>query len=140
MTQQRLKDMDWMLKDLAVSVPHTRHVVLLSADGLCMAQFGSEKDSGDRLAAAASGLKSLAQSISREFPDGEGDVRMVVLEVSGGFFYLMAAGMRSYLAVTADEGVNAGLMSQRMRDLVARIGGHLSSAPRPPEPPEQAVR
>lgn len=141
MTQQRLKNMDWMLKDLAVSVPQTRHVVVLSADGLCMAQFGTDPDSdhatdkaaADRLAAASSGLKSLAQSVAAEFPEGDGGVRMVAIEVEGGFYYLMAAGPQAYLAVTADEGVSAGLMSQRMRDLVARLGEHLTSPPRTSE-------
>ncbi|MDB1087842.1 roadblock/LC7 domain-containing protein [Streptomyces sp. ACA25] len=125
--------MDWMLEDLALSVPRTRHVVVLSADGLCMARYSTDQDTGDRLAAASSGLKSLAQSVAGEFPHSTGEVRMVVLEVDGGFFYLMAAGDRSYLAVTADDGVDAGLMSQRMRDLVARIGAHLSTAQRLPE-------
>lgn len=132
-TQQRLRNMDWLLKDLAVTVPRTRHIVLLSADGLCMAQWGADKDAADRLAAASSGLKSLAQSVAAEFPHSEGGVRMVVLEVDGGFFYLMAAAANSCLAVTADEGVDAGLMSRRMRDLVIRIGDHLASPPRAPE-------
>ena len=57
-------------------------------------------------------------------------MRMVVIEINGGFFYLMAAGANAYLAVLADEGVDAGLMSNRMRDLVARIGAHLTSPPR----------
>ncbi|SFK07969.1 roadblock/LC7 domain-containing protein [Streptomyces pini] len=89
--------MDWVLKDLAVTVPRTRHTVLLSADGLCMARWGADKDAADRPAAASSGLKSLAQSVA------------------------------------ADEGVDAGLMSRRMRDLVIRIGDHLASPPRAPE-------
>jgi predicted regulator of Ras-like GTPase activity (Roadblock/LC7/MglB family) len=42
----------------------------------------------------------------------------------------MAAGSRAYLAVLADEGVDAGLMGQQMRNLVARIGEHLTSPPR----------
>ncbi len=33
---------------------------------------------------------------------------MVVIEVSGGFMYLMAAGAGAHLAVLADEGVDAG--------------------------------
>ena len=37
---------------------------------------------------------------------------MVVIEIDGGFFYLMAAGAGAYLAVLADEGVDAGLMGQ----------------------------
>lgn len=129
MIQQRA-NMDWMLKDLATSVPQTRHVVVLSADGLRMAQWGSDTDTADRLAAACAGLQSLAAAVATEFPHGDGRMRLVVIEMSGGFFYLMAAGAGAYLAVLADEGVDAGLMGQRMRDLVARIGEHLSSPPR----------
>jgi predicted regulator of Ras-like GTPase activity (Roadblock/LC7/MglB family) len=133
-------NMDWILKDLATSVPETRHVVVLSSDGLSIAEFspvrgtGGGTDTGDRLAAACAGLQSLAEAIAAEFPHGEGRMRLVVIEVDGGFFYLMAAGQGAYLAVLADEGVDAGLMGQRMRDLVARIGEHLSSAPRSSEP------
>ncbi len=68
--------------------------------------------------------------MSAEFPHSDGRMRMVVIELDGGFFYLMAAGAGAYLAVLADEGVDAGLIGQRMRDLVARIGEHLSSPPR----------
>ncbi len=129
MIQQRA-NMDWMLKDLADSVPQTRHVVVLSSDGLRMAQYGTDTDTADRLAAACAGLQSLAAAVGAEFPHGDGRMRLVVIEMSGGFFYLMAAGARAYLAVLADEGVDAGLMGQRMRDLVARIGEHLSTPPR----------
>ncbi|MFF8829621.1 roadblock/LC7 domain-containing protein [Streptomyces sp. NPDC015131] len=129
MSQQR-PDMDWMLKDLAESVPQTRHVIVLSADGLRMAQYGAETDTADRLAAACAGLQSLAGAVAAELPRSEGRMRLVVIEMDGGFFYLMAAGAGAYLAVLADEGVDAGLMGQRMRDLVARIGEHLSSPPR----------
>ncbi|WP_211122241.1 MULTISPECIES: roadblock/LC7 domain-containing protein [Streptomyces] len=128
-TQPRF-NMDWMLRDLASSVPQTRHVVLLSSDGLCMAQVGTDKDTADRLAAACAGLQSLSGAIATEFPDGDGRMRLVVIEVDGGFFYLMAAGVSSYLAVLAEDSVDAGLMGQCMRDLVARLGEHLSSPPR----------
>ncbi|PBC69639.1 putative regulator of Ras-like GTPase activity (Roadblock/LC7/MglB family) [Streptomyces sp. TLI_235] len=129
MTQTR-SNMDWMLKDLADSVPMTRHVVVLSVDGLRMAQYGADNDTADRLAAACAGLQSLSAAVAHEFPNGRGRMRMVVIEVEGGFFYLMAAGANAYLAVLANEGVDAGLMGLRMRDLVARIGAHLSSPTR----------
>jgi predicted regulator of Ras-like GTPase activity (Roadblock/LC7/MglB family) len=142
-TQQRinrLKNMDWLLRDLAATVPTIRHIVVLSADGLCMARHSTERDSAERIAAAASGIKSLATSIAAEFPPQEPDaagrgedVRMVIMELAGGFFYLMSAGEKSYLAVTAGPEVDPGLVSNRMRDLVLRIGEHLSSAPRAPE-------
>lgn len=129
MISQR-SNMDWMLKDLAESVPETRHVVVLSADGLRIAQYGTDPDTADRLAAACAGLQSLARAVAVELPEGDGRMRMVVIEMAGGFFYLMAAGQRAYLAVLAEEGVDAGLMGQRMRDLVARIGEHLTTPPR----------
>nr|WP_244319424.1 roadblock/LC7 domain-containing protein [Streptomyces chattanoogensis] len=129
MTQQRL-NMNWMLEGLATSVPHTRDVVVLSSDGLCMAQYGTDEDTADRLAAACAGLQSLSAAIATEFPHGDGRMKLVVIEVNGGFFYLMAAGAGAYLAVLADDDVDAGLMGQGMRDLVARIGQHLTSPPR----------
>ncbi|THA27515.1 roadblock/LC7 domain-containing protein [Streptomyces sp. RKND-216] len=122
--------MDWMLKDLAESVPQTRHVVVLSSDGLCMARHATDQDTADRIAAIGSGLQSLSVAIAAEFEHSSGRMRMVVIEVDGGFMYLMAAGAGAHLAVLADEGVDAGLVGQCMRDLVARIGAHLTSPPR----------
>jgi predicted regulator of Ras-like GTPase activity (Roadblock/LC7/MglB family) len=127
---QQRANMDWMLKDLAESVPQTRQVVVLSADGLRIAQYGADTDGADRLAAACAGLQSLAAAVASEFPHSDGRMRLVVIEVTGGLFYLMAAGVGAYLAVLADDGVDAGLIGARMRDLVARIGEHLSSPPR----------
>lgn len=129
MTQLR-PNLDWMLKDLMDGVPGTRHVVVLSADGLRMAQYATEEAAADRLAAACAGLQSLSSAIAAEFPQGDRRMRLVVIETGGGFFYLMAAGPGAYLAVVADAGVDAGLMGQQMRDLVARIGEHLASIPR----------
>ncbi|MGW6456085.1 roadblock/LC7 domain-containing protein [Streptomyces sp. NPDC055078] len=128
--QSNQTNMDWMLKDLAAGVPQTRHVVVLSADGLRMAQYGADNDTADRLAAACAGLQSLAGAVAAELPGSDGRMHLVVIEMSGGFFYLMAAGSGAFLAVLADEGVDAGLMGQRMRDLVLRIGEHLSTPPR----------
>ncbi|MBO8191467.1 roadblock/LC7 domain-containing protein [Streptomyces oryzae] len=126
----RQPDMDWMLKDLAESVPQTRHVVLLSSDGLCMAQCPPDRDTSDRLAAIGAGVQSLAGAAAEEFPHSNGQMRMVVMEVDGGFLHLMAAGEGAHLVVLVDEGVDMGLVGQQMRDLVARIGAHLTSPPR----------
>ncbi|MFE5853768.1 MULTISPECIES: roadblock/LC7 domain-containing protein [unclassified Streptomyces] len=128
--QSNQTNMDWMLKDLAEGVPQTRHVVVLSADGLRMAQYGADNDTADRLAAACAGLQSLAGAVASELPGSDGRMHLVVIEMTGGFFYLMAAGAGAFLAVLADEGVDAGLMGQQMRDLVLRIGEHLSTPPR----------
>ncbi|MFF1698001.1 roadblock/LC7 domain-containing protein [Streptomyces sp. NPDC055239] len=129
MIQQRA-NFDWMLKELADGVPQTRQIVVLSADGLRIARYGGDPDGADRLAAACAGLQSLAAAVATEIPQSGGGMRMVIIEVDGGYFYLMAAGAGAYLAVLADETVDAGLVGNRMRDLVVRIGAHLTSPPR----------
>ncbi|GAA1548946.1 roadblock/LC7 domain-containing protein [Streptomyces albidochromogenes] len=129
MIQQRA-NFDWMLKELADGVPQVQQIVVLSADGLRIARHGGDPDAADRLAAACAGLQSLAAAVATEIPYSEGKMRLVVIEVDGGLFYLMAAGTGAYLAVLADDTVDAGLMGARMRDLVIRIGAHLTSPPR----------
>lgn len=129
MIQQRA-NFDWMLKELADGVPQTRQIVVLSADGLRIARYGGDPDAADRLAAACAGLQSLAAAVATEVPASDGQMRMVIIEVTGAYFYLMAAGAGAYLAVLADETVDAGLIAARMRDLVVRIGAHLTSPPR----------
>jgi predicted regulator of Ras-like GTPase activity (Roadblock/LC7/MglB family) len=125
-----LPNIDWMLKELAASVPHVRHVVVLSSDGLCIGQANTEIDAADSIAAACSGMQSLSKAIAQKFPHGDGSMRMVGIEVDGGYFSMMAAGPGACLAVLADEEVDAGLLGARMRALVVRIGQHMTSPPR----------
>ncbi|AXG81305.1 MULTISPECIES: roadblock/LC7 domain-containing protein [Streptomyces] len=129
MIQQRA-NMDWMLKELADGVPQIHQIVVLSADGLRIARHGGDPDAADRLAAACAGLQSLAAAVAVEIPHSDGRMRLVVIEIGGGFFYLMEAGAGAYLAVLAADTVDAGLVGARMRDMVVRIGAHLTSPPR----------
>ncbi|MEU5582165.1 MULTISPECIES: roadblock/LC7 domain-containing protein [Streptomyces] len=129
MIQQRA-NFDWMLKELADGVPQTRQIVVLSADGLRIARYGGDPDAADRIAAACAGLQSLATAVATEIPHSDGGMKMVIIEIDGGYFYMMAAGAGAYLAVLADVTVDAGLVAARMRDLVVRIGAHLTSPPR----------
>ncbi|MFJ2605060.1 roadblock/LC7 domain-containing protein [Streptomyces sp. NPDC091279] len=129
MIQQRA-NFDWMLKDLADGVPGIEMIVVLSADGLRIARYGGDPDAADRVAAACAGLQSLAGAVAHEIPDSDGRMKMVIIEINGGYFYLMAAGANAYLAVLSDVVAEPGLMSNRMRDLVVRIGAHLTSPPR----------
>ncbi|MEV6329165.1 roadblock/LC7 domain-containing protein [Streptomyces sp. NPDC051909] len=119
-----------MLTELVGSVPYVRHVVVLSSDGLCIGQANTTPDTADSIAAACSGIQSLAKAIAQMFPHGDGSTRMVGIEADGGYFSLMAAGPGAYLAVLADEEVDAGLLGDRMRTLVVRIGQHMTSPPR----------
>ncbi|GAA3307697.1 roadblock/LC7 domain-containing protein [Streptomyces cinereospinus] len=123
-------DFDWMLQNLAKGVPGIHMIVVLSADGLRIARHGGDPDTADRVAAACAGLQSLASAVADEIPTSDGQMRMILIEVNGGYFYLMAAGPNAYLAVLSDIVAEPGLMSAQMRDLVDRIGPHLTSPPR----------
>ncbi|MEU7056473.1 roadblock/LC7 domain-containing protein [Streptomyces sp. NPDC046197] len=129
MIQQRA-NFDWMLKELHDGVPGIEMIVVLSADGLRIARYGGDPDAADRVAAACAGLQSLASAVAVEIPDSDGRMKLVIIEIHGGYFYLMSAGANAYLAVLADIRTEPGLMSSRMRDLVVRIGAHLTSPPR----------
>ncbi|GAA3781324.1 roadblock/LC7 domain-containing protein [Streptomyces phyllanthi] len=129
MTKPRA-NFDWMLKDLADGVPGIQQIVVLSADGLRIARYGGDPDTADRVAAACAGLQSLAGAVAAEINTGDGRMRVVIIEIQGGYFYMMEAGPNAYLAVLANAIAEPGLMSNRMRDLVARIGSHLASPPR----------
>ncbi|GGW19441.1 dynein regulation protein LC7 [Streptomyces capoamus] len=128
MIQQR-GNLDWMLKQLNDGVPGIEMIVVLSADGLRIARYGGDPDAADRVAAACAGVQSLAGAIVQELP-GAGDMKTVVFEIDGGYFYLMNAGPGAFLAVLSDVTCEPGRMSGMMRDLVVRIGAHLTSPPR----------
>ena len=127
---QQQGNFDWMLKELADSVPGVEQIVVLSADGLRIARYGGDADGADRVAAACAGLQSLAAAVAGEIPQSDGRMRLVIIEINGGYFYLMAAGANAYLAVLSDIITEPGHMSARMSDLVVRIGAHLTSPPR----------
>jgi predicted regulator of Ras-like GTPase activity (Roadblock/LC7/MglB family) len=122
--------MDWLLQGLVDGVPGARHALVLTADGMRLAHYAVEEDVADRLAAICAGLQSLSSAVAEMFPGGDQRTRMIVIEVGGGFFYVMAAGEGAFVAVVADEGVDAGLMGRQLRDLVVRIGEHLASPAR----------
>ncbi|WP_373311278.1 roadblock/LC7 domain-containing protein [Streptomyces fumanus] len=119
-----------MLRDLYNGVPGVEMIVVLSADGLRIARYSGDPDAADRVAAACAGLQSLAGAVAQEIPGSDGRMKLVIIEINGGYFYLMAAGPNAYLAVLSDVTCEPGRMSNRMADLVARIGPHLTSPAR----------
>ena len=129
MIQQR-QNFDWVLKELYDGVPGIEMIVVLSADGLRIARYAGDPDAADRVAAACAGLQSLASAVADEISSVDGDMNLIMIEMNGGYFYMMSAGANAYLAVLADVRCEPGRMSAMMRDLVVRIGAHLTSPPR----------
>ncbi len=125
------EDLSWLLQGLVERVPHARSGLLLSSDGLVKASHGLETDASDHLAALASGLHSLARSAGKRF-DGGGDVRQIVVELTGSLLFVTAAGYGAVLAVLAGREADASVMGYEMAMMVKSVRPHLATPARQP--------
>ncbi|MFI5661999.1 roadblock/LC7 domain-containing protein [Streptomyces sp. NPDC051684] len=115
---------DWLLDELAARVLEVRYVVMLSGDGLCVgASTGLGRDESERFCAIASGFHSLAKGAGRHF--SAGGVVQTMVELEGGFLFVVAAGEGSCLAVFTDGHADIGLVAYEMALLVDRVREHL---------------
>jgi predicted regulator of Ras-like GTPase activity (Roadblock/LC7/MglB family) len=117
-------EQNWMLDEVMV-VRGVHHAVVLSADGLVRTHSAeTSRDDAERLAAACAGLKSLGQSLARQFGTGVDNARQVMVEFDGhgGYLFVRGAGDGSHLAVITDQGVDPALIAQQMQAQVLKIG------------------
>ncbi|MBW8485069.1 roadblock/LC7 domain-containing protein [Actinomadura parmotrematis] len=122
-------DLGWLLDDLIGRLPHARHAVVLSADGLLMASSAAmSQDDGEHLAAVAAGIQSLAKGAGTRF--GGGAVRQTIVEMQSAFMLVTVAGKGACLAVLSDEEADVGLIAYEMAMLVTSMGHHLSTPTR----------
>lgn len=131
MNQQYQQDqgLNWLLDDLVNRLGDIRHAVVLSGDGLPVgASADLDREERERLAAIASGFHSLAKGSARSFDAG--GVVSTLVELHGGFLFVVAAGERSCLAVFAEPAADLGLVGYEMARLVRQVSEHLSVASR----------
>jgi uncharacterized protein len=122
--------LDWLLDDLVLRVPHIQRAVYLSQDGLALgASRGLDQADTEHLSALSAGFQSLARSAGRHF--GGGEVRQTIIEMSTGFLFVTAAGQGTCLAVLTDAQADVGLVAYEMAILVQRTGDHLQVHMRP---------
>jgi predicted regulator of Ras-like GTPase activity (Roadblock/LC7/MglB family) len=117
-------DQSWML-DEVTGVKGVRHAVVLTADGLVKARSAqTSRDVAERLAAACAGLKSIGQSLARQFCASGAASRQVLVEFDGhgGYLFVRGAGDGSHLAVVTEHAVDPGLIAQQMQAQVLKIG------------------
>ncbi|MEU8828107.1 roadblock/LC7 domain-containing protein [Streptomyces sp. NPDC048636] len=122
-------DLSWLLGGLVRRVPYTRSALLLSSDGLVKAAHGLDTDTADHMAALSSGLHSLARSAGMRF-DGGGDVRQVVVELSGSLLFVSSAGQGAQLAVLAGREADPSVLGYEMAMLVKAVRPHLATPAR----------
>jgi predicted regulator of Ras-like GTPase activity (Roadblock/LC7/MglB family) len=122
-------ELGWLLDETVAAVPAVQHAVLLSTDGLAVASSaGISREDGEHLAAVASGFHSLAKGAGRHF--NAGSVRQTMVELDGGYLFVVAAGGGTCLAVFSGPDCDIGLVAYEMARLVRRVGEHLFAAPR----------
>ncbi|KAB8183854.1 roadblock/LC7 domain-containing protein [Microbispora catharanthi] len=118
---------DWLITDFVGSTPGVAHAVVVSSDGLRLAQSdGFPPDRADQLAAVAAGLLSLTLGAARVFEGGA--VSQTVVEMQRGLLLVMAISDGSCLAVLAAPDCDMGLVAYQMTLLVERAGQVLTPA------------
>ncbi|GAA2362059.1 roadblock/LC7 domain-containing protein [Saccharopolyspora halophila] len=121
--------LSWLLDDFVQGVHGADHAVVLSNDGLVIARSqGLDRDHADKLAAAASSMRSIGKGVSKDF--GRGQVAQTHVEMEHGFLFVSAAGSGACLAVLSSADTDIELVAYEMGRLITRVGSFLSAAPR----------
>jgi predicted regulator of Ras-like GTPase activity (Roadblock/LC7/MglB family) len=129
MTGPKMQHTSWLLNNFAFQVPGVAHVIAVSADGLLLAATQDlPTERADQLAAITAGVVSLTDGASRCF-DG-GPIRQTIIEMDGGYLFLMAVSDGSALAVLAARACDVGQVGYEMALLVDRVGGALTPGAR----------
>jgi predicted regulator of Ras-like GTPase activity (Roadblock/LC7/MglB family) len=119
------RNLNWLVANFAKATPGVAHAMVVSADGLPVAVSDRlDRPRADQLAAIASGLASLTQGASRCFEGGL--VKQTVVEMEGGFLFVMSISDGSCLTVLAVSTCNVGVVAYEMTMLAARAGDVLT--------------
>jgi predicted regulator of Ras-like GTPase activity (Roadblock/LC7/MglB family) len=124
-----MNNMNWLLTNFADHVPGIAHAIAVSADGLLLASSRDlPADRAEQLAAVTAGLVSLTLSTAYYF-DG-GSVQQTIVEMDGGYLFLMSISNGSSLVALAARHCDVGQVGYEMALLVERVGAALVPLPR----------
>jgi predicted regulator of Ras-like GTPase activity (Roadblock/LC7/MglB family) len=123
------RGLTWLAADFAESTAGVRYAVVLSADGLVLAEGGElPTDDADRLAAVASGVYSLAFGISQVI--GLGAYEQSILRFAEGHVLITALARGAALAVVTQPDARLGIIAHQMALFAERVGENFDPAPR----------
>jgi uncharacterized protein len=115
------ENLGWLLTEFSRTTAGVQSALLVSADGLKLAGCPSlDPEQSDQLAAASSGLVSLARGTATLL--GAGPVSQTILEMDRGYLFVTAITHGATLAVHADRGCDMGSVGYEMTMLAARVG------------------
>ena len=111
----------WLISEFVRTTDGVTDAVAVSCDGLLMAASDSlGRDRADHLAAIVSGITSLAQNAATAH--GFQGMKLVMIEMFGGFLMVGRIRDGSCLGVLAAEGCDVGLVGYEMSVLADRAG------------------
>lgn len=120
-----IQNFGWLVSDFVRSADGVTAAVAVSSDGLLMAASdGLDRDRADHLAAIVSGITALAQNAAGTH--GYRGMKLVMIEMLGGFLLVGRIRDGSCLGVLAAEGCDVGLIGYEMAVLSDRAGDLLS--------------
>ncbi|MFE9601467.1 roadblock/LC7 domain-containing protein [Streptomyces hokutonensis] len=124
-------DLSWILDEI-VKVPHARHAVLLSDDGLPVsASDGVGRVLAETIAAITTGLQSLSRNGAEFVSDLDTPWQQTMVQYRDGYLFVIAAGNGSYLVASAGSDVEIDHFSYTMAANVKRLSDALAVDPRP---------
>ena len=116
-----IQNFGWLISEFVRTADGVTDAVAVSTDGLLMAASDSlGRDRADHLAAIVSGITSLAQNASTTH--GFRGMKLVMIEMLGGFLRVGRIRDGSCLGVLAAEGCDVGLVGYEMATLADRAG------------------
>lgn len=121
----RANDLGFLLTNLVAHVPGIREAAVVSSDGLLIALSDTvDRETGDRLAAVAAGLLSVARGAGT--PMRAGAVHEIIVELERALIVVMGISDGSALAVVATRPCDIGLVAYEMALLTDRAGAALT--------------
>lgn len=116
-----IQNFGWLISEFVRTADGVTDAVAVSSDGLLMAASDSlDRDRADHLAAVVSGITSLAQNAATAH--GFHGMKLVMIEMLGGFLMVGRIRDGSCLGVLAAEGCDVGLVGYEMAVLADRAG------------------
>ncbi|MFJ8107205.1 roadblock/LC7 domain-containing protein [Streptomyces sp. NPDC096132] len=116
-----VQNFGWLISEFVRTTDGVTDAVAVSSDGLLMAASDSlARDRADHLAAVVSGITSLAQNAATVH--GFHGMKLVMIEMLGGFLMVGRVRDGSCLGVLAAEGCDVGLVGYEMAVLADRAG------------------
>jgi predicted regulator of Ras-like GTPase activity (Roadblock/LC7/MglB family) len=119
------ENLHWLVGRFVQQVASVRQAVVASSDGLPLAvSDGVDRESGERLAAVASGMIGLAYGSAGRF--GAGAVTNVIVEMERGWMFVTGIRDGSLMCVVTSDNADIGTIGYEIAVFADRAGDVLT--------------